>query len=165
MSKGNYFTLRVLAPTFDPSSAHLGAPVEGLTADPARIQDEFKPGSSLLRNIPAHLPDLALGQRWAKGYYTQALHQKGKVGKNARRPALQGLLVSEAQVGRKVVAVDYYSAYTNSRYVCLCACARVCVCVCVCLCVCVCVWIYRGSYKDVYICMYICICICIYIGI
>ena len=67
--------------TFDLSSAHLGAPVEGLTIDPAGIQDEFKPGSSLLRNIPAHLPDLALGQRWAKGYYTQALHQKGKVGK------------------------------------------------------------------------------------
>ncbi len=116
MSKGNYFPLRVLAPTFDPSSAHLGAPVEGLTADPARIQDEFKPGSSLLRNIPAHLPDLALGQRWAKGYFTQALHQKGKVCKNARRPALQGLLVSEAQVGRKVVAVDYHSARSNSRY-------------------------------------------------
>ena len=50
----------------------MGAPVEGLTIDPAGIQDEFKPGLSLLRNILAHLPDSALGQ---------ALHQKGKVGK------------------------------------------------------------------------------------
>jgi hypothetical protein len=45
---------------------------------------EEKPGKWLLRKIPAQLPELAVGQRWAKGYYTQALHQNAKVVRHDR---------------------------------------------------------------------------------
>ena len=39
MTKGNYFPLRVDAPTFDPGTAHVGAPVDGVTHNPAKIRE------------------------------------------------------------------------------------------------------------------------------
>lgn len=45
MSKGNYFPLRVDAPSFE-GKATVGAPVPGVTADPGDIPFDKRPGKA-----------------------------------------------------------------------------------------------------------------------
>jgi len=72
-------------------------------------------GKQVLRNIPSHLPDLALGQRWAKSYYSQALHQHASKPRDSATRGLQGLDEREAVVGRRVVAVGMAHAAAQCR--------------------------------------------------
>lgn len=74
-----------------------------------------RPGKQVLKNIPSALPDLALGQRWAKGYYTQALNQNANKPRVNATSALQGLDEKEAVVGRRVVAVGVAHAAAHCR--------------------------------------------------
>ena len=69
----------------------------------------------MLRNIPSYLPDLALGQRWAKSYYSQALHQHASKPQDGATRGLQGLDEREAVVGRRVVAVGMADAAAHCR--------------------------------------------------
>jgi hypothetical protein len=122
--KGKFFPLQTLAPSFDPSrcvpafvyycrfgwvcvsvknvtmcmcmcnSTQIGAPVSGVTVNPARIREEHKPSEWLLKHIPAHLPDLALGQRWAKCFYSDGLRQDNRVPRKvSNREALQACIL------------------------------------------------------------------------
>ena len=68
--------------------------MSGVTVNPARIREEHKPSEWLLKHIPAHLPDLALGQRWAKCFYSDGLRQDNRVPRKvSNREALQACIL------------------------------------------------------------------------
>ena len=116
LSKGNFFPLHVPAPAFDRKAKFkpLGAPVRGATANEAQIAESFLPPRERLRRIPGSLPDLALGQRWAKVYFEQALQQRPAAGcKRLRARRMRGISAEEACVGRKVVHISAAEAYNH----------------------------------------------------
>ena len=115
LSKGNFFPLHVPAPAFDRKAKFkpLGAPVRGATANEAQIAESFLPPRERLRRIPGSLPDLALGQRWAKVYFEQALQQRPAGCKRLRARRMRGIRAEEACVGRNVVHISAAEAYNH----------------------------------------------------
>ena len=97
-------------------SEQVGDALEALHAQPGKTDcSRGLPGKQVLKNIPGTLPDLALGQRWAKSYYSQALSQTANKPQLGETRALQGLDEKEAVVGRRVVAVGVAHAAAHCR--------------------------------------------------